>query len=244
MKHNSADRNRPTHVCPFWVTLIITVPRDQQPKLPWPPDPGHQEASSRQQAQKSGHQTHAEAPLREILVLWSTAKGERKDGGHQSHPRECSIRFLNTCVKLDAYPSGWGHFNISRWVSLPLNLGTICFSELDLGVGKSKCESPVRAISQVASLVGLRTWAPAVFKARCLEAHLSTVCSKSWDAQCGSKPLAPQGEVPGLEFPPDCKTHARGRVYGEIVSQPLLPSWTQCGFLLLCSGCNWNSASH
>lgn len=47
----------------------------------------------------------------------------------------------------------------------------------------------------------------------------------------GSETLALQGESLGSEFPPGCGTSWWDRVYGEIVSQVLLPtsmSFTSC----------------
>ena len=41
------------------MTPIITIPCDQEHKLPWPPELGNQEASSEQQLQNSVYYTHA-----------------------------------------------------------------------------------------------------------------------------------------------------------------------------------------
>lgn len=63
------------------MTWIITLPRDQEHKFPWPPEPGDQKASSRgQRLQKPRHQVSVKAPFGEMLLLWSMRGGERQDG--------------------------------------------------------------------------------------------------------------------------------------------------------------------
>ena len=63
-------------------------------------------------------------------------------------PMECSSRLLNVCIKLYACPSGQC-FNVSRWSSLTLSLGTWGPGELGPGAGEYEGVSPFRAVSQV-----------------------------------------------------------------------------------------------
>ena len=56
-----------------------------------------------------------------------------------------------------------------------------------------------------------------------LGAHLSSAGLKSLGAGCGVPTLCSSVRSSGFEFPPDSGLHAGGGVYGEIVSQPLLP---------------------
>ena len=61
--------------------------------------------------QKSGHQKHVKAPFWEIMVLWSTAEGECRDGTANLHPQRVFQQLLDVYVKLDACAEGRG-FNI------------------------------------------------------------------------------------------------------------------------------------
>lgn len=77
----------------FLVTPILTVPWDQEHKLPRLPELHDQEVSFGQQPGKSGHQMHGKALVQETLVLWSTAEGERENSTCQpARPRRSSRR--------------------------------------------------------------------------------------------------------------------------------------------------------
>ena len=58
VKQRSYKSGRQVDKSSILVTLIITVPCDQECKLPWPPEPGDQELYCLRQPQKWGYQAH------------------------------------------------------------------------------------------------------------------------------------------------------------------------------------------
>lgn len=57
-----------------------------------------------------------------------------------------------------------------------------------------------------------------------MEACFSGAGPESWGAGVGYEPFALEGEILVLSSLPSVGWHAWGGVYGEIVSQPLLPA--------------------
>lgn len=96
------------------------------------------------------------------------------------HPEECSRRLLDVLVKLDSCPSGL-YFNKCRWTFFSLSLGVIDCLELGTVAGKFECVGPLRALSQIATVLWVSRWKPCWFpKLDYLGTHLSVSGLKSW----------------------------------------------------------------
>ena len=78
------------------------------------------------------------------------------------HPEECSRRLLDVLVKLDSCPSGLC-FNKCRWTFFTLSLGVIGCLELGTVAGKFECVGPLRALSQIATILWVSRWKPCWF---------------------------------------------------------------------------------
>lgn len=72
------------------MTLIITVPGDQEHKFPWPPGPSNPETSPEQQPQNLRHQPYVKALSWEILVPYAWQKENLPGSVH----RECCSRLI------------------------------------------------------------------------------------------------------------------------------------------------------
>lgn len=95
-------------------------------------------------------------------------------------------------------------------------------SELGLGVGKSKYASPLRVVSQIAIVLWVSGHNPLwFFKVTYFQGLSLNVYIK-----VGMPDMAfiSQGKASGWEIFLSCGTLYQGGFYGEIVSQPLLPT--------------------
>lgn len=117
-----------------------------------PPDSADQEACPGWQLQKSGYQRCVEALFWEILGLWSLAEVEHEDGVYKSPSFKSSIRLADVYVKLDVWLLGQG-FNINRWASFTLSLGTISCLWVGPWGNESECMSPLKGVSQIATIM-------------------------------------------------------------------------------------------
>ena len=133
-----------------------------------------------------------------------------------SIPGEGSSRLLDMCVKLKACPlrlrlyyKQMSFFQLKDWLQSVAS---------ELGPGGHwvrLCETFKSSFSGPWSLVGLRTSALLVYKARCFEG--SGAGLKSWGAQCGVRTLCSSGKISGFWVPSwfwvTCR--ARCEVHGE-----------------------------
>ena len=149
-----------------WVAWIITVSWNQGYKLTSPLEPGDQEESSRWHHRNWGTECVLIAPSRSCWCSWAWQKQRVKIMSEVFILGDCSSRIWDVSVKLDACYSDQC-FNISRWVSFTFECGCDWLH----WVGEFKYMSPKfkSSLLHCYSLMGLRMWAPLVFKVRCFE---------------------------------------------------------------------------
>lgn len=115
-------------------------------------------------------------------------KDGRTDGAHLSLWPQKALGSLLILM----LPLGLDSLKIDRWTSYKLWVRSEASPRQVHPAGWSFQKSFLRLLLPWVSL----SWAPLVFKTRCLEAHISGVDFESWGAGCGAQTFYPCSEKP------------------------------------------------